>query len=440
VRELVSARGTIDSVIPVIDPADSLVAQKQKAHPYNLTTAIVDGVGWPLGMAFFSTSTIIPAFLLQLHAGYLAMSLVPSVLSLGYLIPGLFVAGRISRMPYCRSYLFWVGICERIPLFLIAAAVYFISSAHENLLFLALYGLLIVHSVALGFNQPAYWSIIDKGIPLKIRGRTFGVAGLIGGILALGVDPSVRFMLDRGDGLRGYAGCFLVGAVIICVTFLPFGWFRESKLDISSLPPDQSPLVFVRRVWRSDRSFRRLVWAQVGASMWTCAPPLFLACIQERLHAGVVLAPVCATIAAVCGALGNLAWGAWADKRGNRIVLIWAGATLSAGAALIFFADTPLLFELIFALTALGSGGIAIAGGNALLEITPSQSQTPAYLSTMNAVMAIPRAIAPLIGGVVAIKIGLTPVFVIAMVSALFSVLSAFQMKDPRIDAVQLEK
>lgn len=420
---------------PVLDQPVKKPVQKDKAHPYNLATAIIDGIGWPLGMAFFSTSTIIPAFMIQLHAGYFLMSLVPALLSLGYLVPGLFVAGRISRMPFARSYLFWVGICERIPLFMIAASVYFISPVHSHLLLSVLCVLMMVHSIALGFNQSAYWSIIEKMLPPTSRGRTFGTAGLIGGLLALGVDPVMGHLLKHGTGLSGYAGCFLIGAILICFSFLPFGLIREPRMDVESdLIPIEKPWAQVNRVWRSNRSFRRLVWAQVGASMWTCAPVFFMSRCQERIHGGtfLALASACTAVAAVSGALGNLGWGAWADKKGNRIVLIASSSLLAIGTALIFTAHTPIQFELIFALTALGNGGLAIASGNALLEIAPSHNQVPAYSSTMNAIMAIPRAIAPILGGIIAIHIGLTPVFALAAASSLFCILSAFQMKEPR--------
>jgi MFS family permease len=128
-----------------------------------------------------------------------------------------------------------------------------------------------------------------------------------------------------------------------------------------------------------------------------------------------------------------LGWGYWADKRGNKIVLIASSALLSLGTLIAFTAHSNLAFELLFALTALGSGGIGIAGGNMLLEMTPSKKQTPAYLGTMNTLLSFPRSLAPLLGGLIALRIGLNSVFALATLAALISLIAAFQMKDPRL-------
>ncbi|HEY3331476.1 MAG TPA: MFS transporter [Capsulimonadaceae bacterium] len=420
------------------------VREPKPAQPtvsrYNFATGVIDGVGWPLGMAFFSTTTLLPAFLLKLHASYLLIGLLPALINLGYLLPGILVAARISRMPVVRPYLFWLGIVERVPLFLIAALAYSVGTSRPTFLLVAFYALFLIHAVTLGFNQPAYWSVVGKLIPANRRGRMFGIAGLLGGILGIGVDPVTHFLLARAQPgtLDGYADCFLLAALLILVSFLPFAWLRERPGVPAMMDTHKGHYITdLKRVWRSDRGFRRLVMAQLAFAAWSCAPPFFLPAAVDRLHIGPELVALYTTVNVVSLAFGNLIWGALADKCGNKVVLIGASAVMIAGTAITLFGAGTVGYEYVFALTALGSGGVSIAGFNVVLEFAPNEAEMSYYLATMNALTAVPRAVAPIVGGLLATHVGFTPVFVLATVCGALTLLSSAAMAEPRRRAAE---
>ncbi len=403
---------------------------------FNFAAGVIDGVGWPLGMAFFSTTTLLPDFLLRLHASYIQIGLLPALINLGYLLPGILVAGRISQMRYVRPYLFWIGIIERIPLFLIAGLTYWIGAERSHLLIDAFYLLFAVHAIALGFNQPAYWSIVGKLIPANLRGRMFGAAGLLGGLLGIGVDPVTHLFLARArpGTLDGYADCFLLAAAIILFSFLPFAWLRERPSDPVEYVDAHRGRYFrdLQRVWRADRGFRRLIWAQLAFCGWSCAPPFFMAAALSRLHVGPELVAVYTTVNVVAMAFGNIAWGFLADRRGNKHVMVAAGIATLLGTAIILVPIGPTGYEVVFALTALGAGGVGIAGYNIVLEFAPNEGEMSFYLATMNSLTALARAGAPIIGGIMATRVGFGPVFALATGFAIAALFAVIAMPEPR--------
>lgn len=425
--------GSVSIIAQSSEPASKPV---NKVSRYNLAAGVIDGVGWPLGMAIFSTTTLLPEFLLRLHASYLQIGLLPALINLGYLLPGIAVASRISRMRYVRPYLIAIGMVERVPLFILPVVIYIVGAGHPALLLGLFYTVFLAHAIATGFNQPSYWSLIGKLIPANCRGRMFGTAGLIGGCLGLGIGPVTHYFLAHATGgsLSGFAACFLLGALLILLSFLPFIGLRE--------PPSAAPVSLdlesghhwrdLWRVLRGDRGFRQLIYAQLGVSVWSCAPTFFVAAAHQRLHVGASEIALYTTINVVTLAFGNILWGAWADRGGNKRVLVASAVLLILAAIGAACAEGAASFGLVFGLAALGATGINIASCNMALEFAPNQSDMSFYTATLNGVTAPVRAAAPLIAGYVAMHMGFVPVFTVATVFAVAALGSTISMPEPR--------
>lgn len=428
------ARGTIGVVNAAIEREAPNLQETAGASRYNFIAGVIDAAGWPLGMAFFSTTTLLPVFLLHLHASYLEIGLLPALINLGYLLPGMGTASRVSRMRYVRPSLALIGMIERFPLFVLAALVWRLGPSHPAVLLASFYTIFLGHAVATGINQPAYWSLIAKQIPARRRGRMFGMGGLIGGLLGLGVDPVTRFFLARArpGSLDGYAGCFFVASLIILLSFLPLSTMRETP----GIPDEgRAPGPHWRdasRVWRSDAGFRRLILVMLAVSAWTAAPPFFLAAVDKNLHVGPGAIALYTSVNVVSLALGNAVWGAWADRAGNRRVLIVAASLIVAGTDLALAPIGATAYQAVFALTALGNGGMAVAGYNMALEFAPTQSEVSFYLATLNGIMAAVRAAAPLVGGAIAMRLGFSWLFASAAVCAAAALALTFVLPEPR--------
>ena len=132
------------------------------------------------------------------------------------------------------------------------------------------------------------------------------------------------------------------------------------------------------------------------------------------------------------GTFGSLAWGAWADRAGNKIVLLAATLCALAASILALAAPGPLVFSGVFALTGLGMAGVSIAGNNMVMEYAGTPRDIPLYTALFNAVTALPRAAAPLLGGLLADLAGYRVVFILAALLALASLILTRRASEPR--------
>jgi len=404
---------------------------------YNFAAGVIDGVGWPLGMAFFSTSTIVEAFLLRLHATNVVIGAMPALISLGYFMPGLLVARKIGRLRLVRPWLFCVGVCERIPLLLIPLLVACLGVSRPRLVLELFFVLIGIHAVMLGMNQPSYWALIGKLIPTRSRGRMFGIAGLIGGIAGLFVDPTTQlaFSRSRPGSLDGFAWCFLVGATIVAISFLPFAWLREEPAALQPVADDPHAGRYLQdalRIIRGDSAFRLFLLSSVPFSFCVAASIYYLAASTHRFHPGAAEVALYTTILVVSGAFGNIVWGWWADRSGNKVVLLAATLLGAMGTGLAIGVQSATGFGAVFCLSALGAAGFGLASFNIVLEFAPDERDIPLYMAVYNGFTGPFKAFSPLCFGWLADLVGFNPVFISATVLGVVSLLLVLPVVEPR--------
>ena len=404
---------------------------------FNFAACLSDAVGWPLGAALFSQTTILPLFLRHLGAGNTTIGCLPAIYNLLVFLPGLLVVGHISRLPRTRGFLLGIALVERFALLSLVPLTLLWGRTHPGWLLIALFGAISVHAGAMGLNQPAYWVVIGKCIPPAWRGRLFGYAGGIAGVLGLGMDGLLRHLLSGPDGgfPQGYALGFLIGFALMTVSCLPLGFVRE-PLGQPRTGDDPHTGHYGRdawRVWQTNTHFRRFLYGQIALTLASLAVPFYVLYAQHHLHAGAdSVAGYTASLVLVTS-FGGLAWGAWSDVGGNRVVLLASCGFAVAASALALLAPTPLLFYSVFVALALALAGAGIAGNNIVMEYAGSPREIPLYTALFNAVTALPRAAAPLLGGLLADHAGgYGSLFVLSAALGLLALLLTLRAADPR--------
>ena len=381
----------------IVHPPEPELSRSDKK--FNFGVALLDAVGWPLGAAFLSQTTLLPVFLRHLGATNTQVGALPALYNLLVFLPGLLVAG-IGRRRRARGYLWWVALSERLALVPLAALT---PSGPEPPGWLLTTAFLCIgtHAGMMGLNQPAYWVVIGKTIPPHWRGRLFGYAGGIAGVLGIGLDRVLNRLLSGPDGgfPDGYGQCFWIGFGLMMVSFLPLGIVREPSSPPAAVDDPHTGHYGrdSRRVWRTQRGFRRFLYGQILFYLAALATPFFILEAGRRLHVGAgAVAGYTATLILV-SSFGSLGWGAWSDRAGNKAVLLAAAACAALAAVLAPLAPSPVVFYGVFA--ALAVAGVGIAGNNMVMEYAGVGRDIPLYTAMYNAVTALPRALAPLIGG-----------------------------------------
>ncbi len=400
---------------------------------WNFAACLIDAVGWPLGAALISTATILPLFLRHLGAGNVAVGALPALYNLLIFTPGLWMAGYVSRLRRARGYLFGIALLERLALVPLGVLTLLWGLTHPHWLIWITFGCIGVHALMMGLNQPAYWVVVGKCVPAHWRGRLFGYAGGLGGLLGLGMERLLRGLLSgpRGGFPGGYGHAFLLGFLLMTVSVLPLGTVREPEgagtEDAQAAHPWHGSL----RVWRGSPGFRRFLRAQVAVAAAGLATPFFVLDAARRLHAGGAVAGFTATLL-LAAAFGGLGWGAWSDRAGNKHVLLASSLCLALAPMLAAVAPSATVYYVVFALAALGGSGVALAGNNIVLEYAGAAHDIPLHTALYNIVTALPRAAAPLLGGLLADRLGYGPVFALSAGLALIGLVLNLWAGEPR--------
>lgn len=404
---------------------------------WNFAACLTDAVGWPLGAALFSQTTILPVFLRHLGAGNTLIGCLPALYNLLVFLPGLLMVGFIGRLPRVRGFLLTVALVERLALLTLAPLTLLWGQTHPGWLLAAVFGAIAVHAGAMGINQPAYWVVIGKCVPAAWRGRLFGYAGGVAGVLGFGMDGLLRRLLSGPSGgfPHGYALGFLIGFVILTVSCLPLGFVREPLREPSRDDDPHSGHYGrdCRLVWQTNHSFRRFLYGQIALMLASLAVPFYVLHAQRHLHAGAGSVAGYTASLVLASAFGGLLWGAWSDHGGNKNVLLWSCGCAAAASVAAIIAPTLLLFYGVFVLLALALAGGGIAGNNIVMEYAGSPREIPLYTALYNAVTALPRAAAPLLGGLLADHLGgYAGVFVLSALLAGAALLLTLRAGDPR--------
>ena len=423
--------------LPVTDQNDLPGALSRTDKRFNFAACLTDAVGWPLGAALFSQTTILPLFLRHLGASNTAIGCLPALYNLLVFLPGLLVVGTISRLTRARGYLFWIALVERFALLLLVPLTLMWGRTHPGWLIGALFLIISVHAGAMGLNQPAYWVVVGKCVPPAWRGRLFGYAGGIAGVLGLGMDGLLRRLLSGPDGgfPNGYAWGFLIGFLLMTISVLPLGIVRE---PVGRPRGDGDPHTghYGRdslRVWRTDTGFRRFLYGQVTLTLAALATPFYVLYAEHHLHAGTASVAGYTASLVLVASFGSLGWGAWSDRAGNKVVLLAACACAACAAACALLAPSPLLFYGVFIALALATAGMNIAGNNIVMEYAGSPREIPLYTAIYNAVTALPRAAAPLLGGLIADHAGgYKALFLLSALLAVAALLLTGRAGEPR--------
>lgn len=417
------------TVTPLPEPG---VSRQDKI--YNFASCLIDSIGWPLGMIFFSQATILPVFMKRLGASDFEVGCLSALLGLLVLLPGFLVVRYLGARKRARGYLIWVAIVERLALLPLALLTPLWGLTHPSWLLAAVFVCFGCHGLAMGFNQPAYWVVVAKIIPAHWRGRLYGFAGGLGGILCLVFERVLNNLLSGKDAgfPNGYAKGFLIGFVILVISVLPLGFVREPS---STPEPRREQHLFhdCMRVWRDNKGFRRFLYGQIAIVAASLAAPFYVLAAVKYLHAGPALIAGYTATLGFAGSFGGLVWGAWADRSGNKIVLLTSMALAVLAPLGALAAPSPALFYAVFAALALSGGGVGLAGFNIVMEFAGEAHEIALYTSMYNGVTAIPRALAPLIGGFLAgASSSYALGFAISAALALAGLLLTLRVAEPR--------
>jgi MFS family permease len=387
-----------------------------------------------IGLSFASPSTIVTAFVAMLGASNLVVGAIPAVVTLGWQLPSLFVAGHTQTLEKKQPFVLRYTVWERVPFLVLALVAFFVATPWPGLAIVTTLAMMLVVTATGGLLMPAWMDIVGRAVPVALRGRFFASASTVAAVGGLAGSFLTAYVLGVFAGPYGYGVCFLIAALFMGLSYIAFTLAREP----TATPP--SPRVGVGAHLRTvparlsgDPNFSWFLAARALAVVGAMAHGFYTVYALRRLEAPVWYVGVFTAMLFAGELVGNLAFGWIADTVGHRVVIIAGTAATVAANAVALATGSLSTFSIVFALAGLQIASLDVSNLNVLLEFAPSEEEQPTYVGVGNTLVAPMAFASPLMAGLLADSLGFTAVF---RVAALFGVLALgvllARVRDPR--------
>jgi MFS family permease len=377
---------------------------------------VLDGTFFWGGSSLIAASTILPVYVSRLSDSKLLIGLLSMISSMGWLLPQLFTANWVQRLPRKKVLPVNLGLfTERLPVVLLALST-LLTLRYPVLALVAFYVFVAWHTVGAGVVAVAWQDMIGKIIPAQRRGRFFGLANFLGTATGVLGASAAAWLLDRYSFPGGYTWCFALSAVMMAISWGFLALTREPAQAPPSEPVSQ------REYWRrlpsvlqDDPNFVRYLVSQAVLALGGMAGGFYTVYAVQRWQLSDGQAGTFQASMLIGQALSNLAFGALADRKGHKLVLELSVLLGLLGTGLAVVAPGPAWFYLVFALIGANLAGLLLSGLMIALEFCDEDNR-PTYIGLNNTVRGISYGMAPILGGWLAGLIGYQALFAIALV------------------------
>jgi MFS family permease len=209
---------------------------------FNFFVNLMDGGFFGAALGFASFITVIPLFVSGLTESALLIGLIPAIHAVGWQLPQLFTAKKVSSLRLLRPTVLSLSINERLPFFGLAIVAWFSGSMARQWVLILTFLLLIWQGFGGGFTANPWQSMIGKIIPTRQLGTFFGMQSATANIFASIAAVFAGIILDRAVSPIDFTACFLFASIAMTISWLFLALTREAES-----PPVETP---GKHAWR----------------------------------------------------------------------------------------------------------------------------------------------------------------------------------------------
>ena len=381
--------------------------QTPSSHRWNFAAFAVDYVFFTIALSFINPDSVLPAFVRQFTHSKPVVGLISTIFNGAWLLPQLTTARLIKDKPRKKPYL-KLGISGRVLFWLVALTLWLGLGQRPEAMLALFFVCLGLFAATDGLASVAWFDILARALPVRLRGRMIGLAQIVGGLAGLGIGRLVSWLLSTPHLVfpNDYVLIFVLGGVAFVPSVVALLTLREpppkhSEYDEAGAREDKAngwlqPLLV-------DPLFRRLLVSRLLIGTIALATPFYVGHATDvlELSEGAIGGFVAAQ--RLAGAVAGALLGFIGEKWGPRYV-VRLGALIGILGPL--FALVVHLMGLgwlargyAFVYVALGvvRGAWMLGFFNYLLEIAPERLR-PSYVGLSNTLVGV-LALAPTVGG-----------------------------------------
>jgi len=420
---------------PVNDITDEEMERQAEAdYRWNFFWNVGDGVFFWFGLSFISATTILPLFVSKLSSAPFWIALLGVLSAASWYLPQLLTAGATEQLARKKPVVINLGFfSERLPLWFLPLAALAAPSS-PTLALIIFFVAYAWHGLGAGAIAPAWSDMIARCFPVERRAWFFGFTAFIGtGIGILGAAFS-SWMLVAYPFPTNFVYSFLLAAAAITISWVSLAFTREPvKLPAAAVTTRSkgASRQKIMLIVRGDHNYRKFLIARflinvgrMGAGFLTVA---------AIAHWDVSDATVgWFTAALFLGqTIGNLLAGVIADRWGHKLTLEMGQWMSLIAFGMAWLAPTPEWYYPIFFFMGLAAGITTVSAVLSCMEFS-HRDHLPTYVGVGNTVSGLGSAVAPVIGGLLALYSYNALFAVSALISALALVLLIFTVREPR--------
>ena len=379
----------------------------------NYVAHVLHGLLGQTGFRLVNAPSFLPAYVLLLSGSEFVVGLARSIQYLGMFLSPLIAANLIEHRRRVLPVGFLMGALMRLQVLGMALAGLFLTPDRAVQV---ICGVLFLFGFFMGMQGVIFNYLMSKVIPVERRGRLMGLRNALAGVTAaivayLGGEYLVENNL-LGDG---YAATFLLAFALTSLGLGMLLLVREPQ------PPEvREPSQLRQRLrelpglFREDRGFTYYFLCRALATMGRMAMPFYIVYAKQTIGLSGTTIGLLSTAFVGANSISNLGWGVMGDRTGFRLVFVVTLVVWIASVMGMLASDSLVGFTLAFVGIGAGMGGFQMAAQNMVLEFGHRQD-LPVRIAVANSAQEAVGAIGPLLGGLLAVTVGLEFLFGVAI-------------------------
>jgi len=405
----------------------------QKNLRHNFLVNLADGGFFGAAIGFASFVTIIPLFVSQFTNSALLIGLIPAIHSVGWQLPQLFTANRVSRLTKFKPTVLQLTIQERLPFLFMAIVAWMAPTIGIKWSLALIFILLVWQGLGAGLTANPWQSMIAKIIPGNLIGTFFGAQSAAANLLASLTAIAAGIILDRNDSPIDFTLCFLLAGGGMAISWFFLAWTREDERQFNL--PVITWMEFrdkIAGILKQNRNFRWFLITRMLSQFAAMGFAFYTVYAVRQLGVPGTTIGIMTGLLMATQILANPIMGWFGDRRGYRLILEIGILFAVASATLAWWAPNANWFYLVFILAGLANAALWTIPMAMTMEFC-EESDRPAYIGMANTLIAPSTFLAPLFGGWLADAAGYPVAFI---TSALFGLITVIVLHlavtDPR--------
>lgn len=389
---------------------------------HNYIVNILDGGFFGLGLGFASFSTIVPLFVSTMTDSAILIGLIPAIHNMGWQLPQLFTAKKISQLSFLKRHVLLMTIHERLPFFFLIFISWFLPSIGVKTGLILTFLCLIWQGIGGGITANGWQNFIGKIIPSDYRATFFGIQSGASNLLASGGAIIAGLILESVPGNRGFSYCFSITCVCFIISWFALNFSKEPHREVvNAMEDSHSLLLSIKTILRKDVNFCWYLGARILYQFGIMAPAFYTVYAVRQHGMSDTQAGIMTSILFIAQVSANPTMGWLADRWSKKGVLIIGSVAALFSAGLAAIAPNLSWFVVIFILAGIANTIFWTIGLAFSLEFG-TEEERPTYVGLANTLIAPSAILAPLLGGLLADNFSYPTTF---FTSAVFSLISA---------------